>query len=497
MNAFLKKVQGIFTPSSLHPFAPSLLPIFILALLVLAGAWKLTLGDRIIARGDLLLYFYPLRDFASQAIREGRLPLWNPYTFMGSPFLANSQAGFFYPLNVVMAWLPVERAVSWSIALHLLIAALGAYALARKAFALSRLASFTTAIAFGLGGYLGAQVEHLNQLQVLAWLPWLLLFTMRIASCTRCPLRELLRNALAFTAIIALMITAGHTQSLYISLVAAGIVFIAQLFLNPQMNTDERRWSLKTIRGFLRPSAAFIVAVLLAAAVCAAQLLPTLELSRESARAGGLSFGEAASFSWRPWVIARALLPAYGDPLFPEYIAYLGVAGLALAMLGGLEIRDWRLVIKRRDPQSLVPTLQSPVPLLLVLIGFILALGVVTPAFNVLYRYLPGFNLFRAQARWLIMFAMGASLLIGFGVQRLQTGLNAKQARTWLVAWLVLMGLMVIGLLAGARVSLDPEYRSLPARSVLMGWGVAAMIVSALIIGYWLLAKRAPERLAQ
>ncbi len=225
---------------------------------------------------------------------------------------------------------------------------------------------------------------------------------------------------------------------------------------------------------------------------------PRWSFRASRARAGGLSFGEAASFSWRPWVIARALLPAYGDPLFPEYIAYLGVAGLALAMLGGLQILNVEFwILNRRHPSAIqnsksrIQNSQILIPLLLVLIGFILALGVVTPAFNVLYRYLPGFNLFRAQARWLIMFAMGASLLIGFGVQRLQTGLNAKQARTWLVAWLVLMGLMVIGLLAGARVSLDPEYRSLPARSVLMGWGVAAMIVSALIIGYWLLAKRA------
>ena len=142
MNAFFHRMRSLVAGSSLH--------LVLLTVLVIAGAWKLTLGDRIIARGDLLLYFYPLRDYASQAIRAGRLPLWNPYTFMGSPFLANSQAGFFYPLNIAMAWLPVERAVAWSIALHLLIAALGAFALARNGFAMSRLASFATAIAFGL-----------------------------------------------------------------------------------------------------------------------------------------------------------------------------------------------------------------------------------------------------------------------------------------------------------------------------------------------------------
>jgi FtsH-binding integral membrane protein len=503
VNSFLKQVQRAITSSPFHPSAGSGLALVTLSLLVLAGAWKLTLGDRIIARGDLLLYFYPLRDFAAQALREGRLPLWNPYTFMGSPFLANSQAGFFYPLNMVMAWLPVERAVSWSIALHLLIAALGAYALARKGFTLSRLASFATAIAFGLGGYLGAQVEHLNQLQVLAWLPLLLLMAMRIATGLRDTTRALLLNALALAGIVALMITAGHTQSLYIALVAAGVVFLTQLFLQPQMNADERRWSKSNIRVYLRLPVFFVLAVLLAVAVCAVQLLPTLELSRESARAGGLSFGEAASFSWRPWLIARALLPTYGDPLFAEYVAYLGVAGLALALLGGLQILNFEFwILNRRDSDAIqnsklrIQNHQLLIPLLLVLAGFILALGVVTPLFNVLYRFLPGFNLFRAQARWLILFAMGAALLIGFGVQRLQNGLSEKQARTWLVAWVVLMGVWLIGLVAGARISLDPEYRSLPAQPVLMGWLVAAVVVSAIVIGCWLLAKFASARLA-
>ncbi len=475
MNAFFHKMRSLVAGLSLH--------LVLLTLFVIAGAWKLTLGDRIIARGDLLLYFYPLRDYASQAIRAGRLPLWNPYTFMGSPFLANSQAGFFYPLNIAMAWLPVERAAAWSIALHLLIAALGAFALARNGFAMSRLASFATAIAFGLGGYLGAQAEHLNQLQVLAWLPLLLLMALRIAASARRAWRASLSNALAFAGIITLMIAAGHTQSLYISLVAAGVVFLAQLFLQPQTSANERRWSARNLLAWLRSTGILAFAVLLAVAVCAAQLLPTLELSRESARAGGLPFGEAASFSWRPWVIARALMPAYGDPLFPEYIAHLGMAGLALALLGLSEVGARRSGIARQNPQSSSPAL---IPALLVIVGFILALGMVTPVFSLLYRLLPGFNLFRAQARWLAMFAVGAALLIGFGVQRLQSGLSEKQARMWVIAWLVLMGLWLIGLVAGARISLDPEYRSLPARSVLMGWAATAGIVTALILGNWL-----------
>ena len=120
------------------------------------ATWKLTLGGRAIARGDLLLYFYPLRDYASAAIREGRLPLWNPHTFMGAPFLANSQAGFFYPVNVLTAWMPAERAVSWNIALHLALAGLGMYALARRGMGLGRPAWRTPGMEFGMSANLNS-----------------------------------------------------------------------------------------------------------------------------------------------------------------------------------------------------------------------------------------------------------------------------------------------------------------------------------------------------
>lgn len=451
-------------------FSSFLFPV-LLVLLAVAATWKLTLGDRIIARGDLLLYFYPLRDYASQAIREGWLPLWNPYTFMGAPFLANSQVGFFYPFNVITAWLPVERAVSWSIALHLVIAALGAYALGRKGFMLSRTAAFATATAFGLGGYLGAQVEHLNQLQVLAWLPLGALIVVRSADRGRG-----IGRVVGLASVLALQILAGHTQSLYISLVTLGLIGLTlAITAVPGSRPLDRQSVFRAITPLLVTAAA----TLLAAVMCGVQLLPTLELSRESARAGGLPFNEAASFFWRPWVIARALMPTYGDPLFPEYVAYLGAGGLALALLGVSAVKAGRPAMS--DDNEACSLAAGIVPLVLVLIGFVLALGVATPLFSVLYRFMPGFNLFRAQARWLIVFALGAAILIGFGVQRLQHGLSAAQARRWLIGWLLLLGLWGAGLIVGARLSPEPEYDALPGRNVMIGWIAAIGTVTLLV----------------
>ncbi len=162
-----------------HSLIPSIVKIILALLallaLVLAFFWKLAFTNLIIARGDIFYYFYPYRDFAMQAVREGRVALWNPYLFMGAPFMANSQAGFFYPLNLLMSWLEVTRAVNWTIVLHIFIAASGAYVFARSVVRLSIAAALLAAISFGLGGYLGTQIEHVNQLQGLAWIGWMFL----------------------------------------------------------------------------------------------------------------------------------------------------------------------------------------------------------------------------------------------------------------------------------------------------------------------------------
>lgn len=464
---------------SARSFAARALPLLGALALIAAATWKLTAGDRVIARGDLLLYFYPLRDYASRALLDGQLPLWNPYTFMGAPFLANSQAGFFYPFNVLTAWLPSERAINVNIVLHLGIAAIGAYALARRGLGLGALASFASAIAFGLGGYLGAQVEHINQVQVLAWLPLEVLCALEVMR-TRTARRRL-RPALALACLLALQALAGHTQSLYICGMAVGAAALGRALLGARA-----RPLRETVAPFIWIGGAAALAALLAAA----QLAPTLELAGQSARSGGLTFSESAAFSWRPWVVGRALLPTYGDPLFAEYVAYVGAAGLALALLGALPVAsaNWRGHIARGEP---LPPRAAAAGLALGLagLGFILALGQATPLFAGLHRWVPGFNLFRAQARWLIVFALGLSMLIGLGVQLLRDGSTPAQRRAWWIG-LALAGAGVpAAVWLGARVSPEAEYRALPAPGVLVGW-VAAFAVSAALA-----AIRRPSRM--
>src|SRR3989344_1109332 len=55
---------------------------------------------------------YAWRDLAVSQIKRGSLPLWNPYSFSGTPLLANFQSAVFYPLNIL--YFLISHPIAWS-----------------------------------------------------------------------------------------------------------------------------------------------------------------------------------------------------------------------------------------------------------------------------------------------------------------------------------------------------------------------------------------------
>ena len=475
---------------------------------------RLAFSNLILARGDTFLYFYPYWSAAAAALRAGRVPLWNPDLFMGAPFLANSQVGFFYPLNWPV-WLlfPTPYAVSATILLHVIIAAAGAYLAGRRTLALGRPAALFGAALFALGGYLTAQGEHVNQLQGLAWLPWLFVVVERLKTkgttdytdytdfsslqsaqsadhfsskeessadwadladsknesveSVKSVVPSSLGPVLAVGGLVALQLLAGHTQTAFISGVALAVWSVA---------------GARSARGALRGLLLLAVAAALAGALAAVQLLPTLELAGLSSRQGGLALNEVLSFSWHPLHLTRALLPAYDAPLFSEYVAFLPLTGLALTVVGAWH---WR-----RDA-AVRPWL------ILIVVALVLALGRFTPLYHLLGR-LPGFDLFRVPARWLAVAALGAALLAGLGWQRLADfaatawPTAAARAAAWrdlrrplLAAGVGLAALIVWGFAAGWTARIVPTGAEAPFAAptgrALLGWLIEAVLLGLLL----------------
>src|ERR1051326_7923129 len=105
--------------------------------------------------GDLVTSFYPYRTLAARAVRQGRLPLWNPYMLSGAPFLANAQSALFYPPNFLYYVLPVPVAWSMGFVIRRLLAAFFASLFVRRIGG-SAAAATTAGLMFSFCGFLTA-----------------------------------------------------------------------------------------------------------------------------------------------------------------------------------------------------------------------------------------------------------------------------------------------------------------------------------------------------
>ncbi|HLJ75337.1 MAG TPA: hypothetical protein VKU62_12175 [Thermoanaerobaculia bacterium] len=145
------------------------------AAFVFIALLALAMFARPLVRGEVLTfrdhadYFQPLRYFTAVELRNFRLPLWNPYSASGEPWLANPQTAVFYPPFWIFYLIPFAQAYVIFLLLHVILLGCGAFLL------FSRLASpraaFLGAIALMLCGPTLSMLDIQNNLTTFAWLP--------------------------------------------------------------------------------------------------------------------------------------------------------------------------------------------------------------------------------------------------------------------------------------------------------------------------------------
>jgi hypothetical protein len=470
--------------------------VLILALgaaIAMLGFHRLALTDLIFGKGDAYHYFTPLWAARDAALRAGQLPLWTNDLFMGAPLLADSQLGTFYPPNWLTVWLPAWEALKVSVLLHVAWAAAGAFVLARRALGVGIVPSIIGAGVFALGGYVGAHAEQINQLQGIAWLPWAVAAisfqwpaasekqkrfntehtenTERTEQKANSGLWAMLslRRVFPLALVLAMIALSGHTQTLFITGVGLGIYALVPRPQSEANPADDRRTrvqrltsSLSTFHFPLLLLLAF--ASLLALVLAAVQILPTLELTGLSNRQGGFSAQAALAFSWSPNLAARGLLPSLDGQVFGEYVAFLGVFGLGLALWGAFYggARRWPWVV-------------------LCAAGMFLAFGLYNPL-NWLIAELPGFDLFRVPARWLALFALGGAMLSAFGAQTMIERAVHRPQRGLLAIALIVGALAVLAVWRSPAAALEVDGSAAPTLPTLILWAAAALLFANAVL---------------
>jgi hypothetical protein len=363
------------------------------------------------------------REFYRQALLEGRLPLWAPHTFSGWPFAASPQTQTFYPATLGSLVAPFPALIVLDLVAHLWLAAVGTYLLLRMTFGLGAGAAAFGGMAFALSGRFVAQAYagHAPFWAAAAYLPLLLLAVDR---------------AVARAALGAGVWRAGPW--LWVGGLLAGLqllsggfplVWLTWLFVGLYRIGDTLRRAPTSARAWGRELGVLSVIVAMGTTVAAVQVLPAIELLGLSTRASS-AYEYAVAGSFPPALLPTLLFAGAGDPrqeYFWEYYAYPGVVPLALAVVG--------LTQAARERRIIVLAVIAALAILFMLGGY----GVLFP---LLWKYVPGFGVFRNPARAGLVLVLCVAIAAAIGlhavVERLRFGPR------WRTALVVSAGLVTL-----------------------------------------------------
>jgi hypothetical protein len=125
---------------------------------------------------DLIYAYETARRFVHSEISAGRLPLWLPYEYCGSPNIW----AWFSPF-MVLAWSTASPAIwAWVHLFEAIVAGVGAYLFFRRALGLGFWASAVPAWCYPLTGFFVFWLGNSTS-GAAFWLPWLLLAVDRVA----------------------------------------------------------------------------------------------------------------------------------------------------------------------------------------------------------------------------------------------------------------------------------------------------------------------------
>ena len=70
-------------------------------------------GQKTLFFRDIHRWFYPMKFFLSQTLKEGSLPYWCSNYFCGSPYISDFQSNVFYPVSALffLAAFPADRSI--------------------------------------------------------------------------------------------------------------------------------------------------------------------------------------------------------------------------------------------------------------------------------------------------------------------------------------------------------------------------------------------------
>jgi hypothetical protein len=394
----------------------------LLALLLLATFHAVLLGGQTFFFHDFGLFSYPVAAFHRQAFWKGQLPLWNPFSHCGVPFLAQWNTLTLYPPSLIYLLLPLSWSLPFFCLLHLFWSGIGMYFLAQR-WTQHRLAAALAGIIFCFNGLSLNFLMWPSHIATFAWLPWMLWLAPKAWRAGG-------RKILWATAACTFQMLAGGPETILFSWLLLLLLAVAEAWRN-----KDSRWLL---------IGRFAGIASLTALLCSVQLLPFLQLLAHSQRDSSYATS-AHNWSLPPWGWANFLVPLFrtnptaqgvfmqnGQYWTSSY--YAGIATIFLTIVAVCRVRDWRVRLLA----------------VLCFIALVLAWGDTSLLYCVLRSCFPGLGFVRYPVKFVILVLALMPLLAAFGFK-------ALAAQTQKLRPLELGIIVGLFLLTGMIIAIDSQ----------------------------------------
>jgi hypothetical protein len=381
----------------------------LLGLLVLASFPAVLFGKATFVFRDFGLFSYPVAHYQRECFWRGELPLWNPYNSCGIPFLAQWNTMALYPPTLIYLLLPLTWSLPFFCLAHLYWGGLGTYFLAWH-WTGNRLAAGLAGLIFSFNGLMLNSLMWPSTVATFSWVPWMVWLI---------PLawRNGGKHLILGVVVGSMQMLAGAPETILLTWIILGLLAGCEWV----RKESDRAWL------FLRLGAV----VGLVALICAAQLVPFLQLLAHSQRDSG--FG-TSGWEMPLWGWANFLVPVFGTIQTPQGVClqrgqywtssyFAGIGTLWLAAVAVWRRPDWR-----------ARTLGC-----LLLSALVLALGNRGWLYRVLYQWVPVLGVLRYPVKMVILPSVLLPILAAFGLK----SLLSEKRRISRFEWGVGVGLFV------------------------------------------------------
>ncbi len=349
---------------------------------------------------DSIRQIYPRRLLTNDIVRQGAWPLWNPTILSGVPLLDDGQIAFFYPPNLIFLIVPLDKAFGVYACVQLILAGLGAYAFAR-CIGLDEGPATLAGVAYMFTGHMLTYLPFPELSGATAMLPWCF-WGIERAICSGAWRRW------AVAAVMLGLVVLAQIQLAFYTYAATGCYALFRI-VQPDTRRTMPRWRLLV---------GLALAYALGLGLSAVQLLPAMALSAQGQRSD-IGFALAPPEEYFGSML-RLIFPAlggferigppptWGPPTFQVPYPYVGLAPLALAIIG--------LALARHRLAAFFGVMAAA--------SF--ALAVRTPLLQVFIALIPPYRQFEDHTRWYMVWGFTVAILAAIAAQRLSAPAGAS-----------------------------------------------------------------------